>query len=494
MTKAVFFGNIDPFHLGHQELLERALKDYPAIYIPINIRSSVDPLIVKTNIALIIQSLQNIHTISKEELMNTKNIVGIIGLKQFQHLQQETYPLPKVGKWMVYYDPKSPQFDKYGIYLQNSPVEFKIIFNAKFQHITSKYAKEVLRSPNAPPNIPISEKAYRIFKKKNLYVLSKDLQAIQQNVEKFLKKESLITNGKNLKFLTHSGHSGDLIFFVENSAKEKELFIKVYQGGNFKSELISQEKSLDLIRGIGQKYHFSSPKIKGRKLFENFGALVLESAKGEDVGHNLKHLSTVPHDSLEYSSLLNKLEMHSKKIGITLGHLHASTQQHFLPSEQMFNKIQNTLHANTKNLPLSETTYIKSLFEKLKKNPGKLSHIHGDANPNNFFISSTGNVTLIDAGGRLAHNSVDGIPIHFSAQEKYRFKYVLQFLQSRYNFPPEVTMRLSNSFFSGYKISGPYFKEADTFYEEFWNIRHKVFLRKRTNSNSKKSEKKYIKT
>lgn len=489
MTKAVFFGNIDPFHLGHHELLDRALKDHTAIYIPINIRYADDPLIVKENISLVTQSLPNIHSISKVDLLNTNVIVGIIGFKQFQHLQQVAYPLPKVSKWIVYYDPKIPQFDKYDIKLQTRPVEFKTIPNSKFQHITSKYAKEVLRTPNDSSNIPVSEKAYKVFKKKNLYVLSKELQETQKAVEAFLTKESLLLNGKSLKFLTHSGHSGDLIFFVENHIKEKELFIKVYRGKNFKSELISQEKSLDLIRVIGRKYHFSAPKVKGRKLFENFGVLVLESAKGEDIGHDLKHISTVPHNSLEYTSLLKKLENQSEKIGVTLGYLHSSTQQRLAPTEEIFTRIQNTLHSNIKHLPPHETTFIKSLFEKLKKNPGKMSHIHGDANPNNFFISPTGNVTLIDAGGRLAHNSVNGVPVHFSAQEKYRFKYVLQFLQSRYNFPPEVTTKLSNSFFNGYQTSGPYFKEADNFYEEFWNIRHKVFLRKRTTSNLKKPEK-----
>lgn len=484
MAKAVFFGNIDPFHLGHQEILERALKDYPAIYIPINTKESIDPLVVKANLKLITQALENTHPISQGELLTAKTIVGIIGLKQFQHLQQASYDLPKVIKWLVYYDPKTPQFDKYGICLQNRPVEFKTIPNAQFQHITSKYVKKILKDPKIQ-NFPISEKAYKIFKRKNLYVLSEELQKIQRKVELFLTKESLLKNEENLKFLTHSGHSGDLIFFMEKKTKEKEFFVKIYQGKNFKSELLSQEKSLELIRKVGQKYNFSSPKIIEKKLFENFGALVLETAKGEDIGHQLKRLSTIPHNSPEYTLTLENLEKHSGKIGITLGHLHSSTQQNILSNNEILTKIQSTLQANIKNLPAYETTFIKSLFEKLKQNPGKLSHIHGDANPNNFFISATGNVTLIDAGGRLAHHSINGVPIHFSAHEKYRFKYVLHFLQRKYNFPPEVTKKLSNAFLNGYSVSGPYFKEADNFYEEFWNIRHKIFLRKNTISSSK---------
>ena len=54
------------------------------------------PLIVKENISLVTQSLPNIHSISKVDLLNT-NDCGNHWFKQFQHLQQVAYLLLKVS-------------------------------------------------------------------------------------------------------------------------------------------------------------------------------------------------------------------------------------------------------------------------------------------------------------------------------------------------------------------------------------------------------------
>lgn len=272
------------------------------------------------------------------------------------------------------------------------------------------------------------------------------------------------------------GLSGNLLFTVYDRNRTPLSIVKGYRKSTFTEEFINEAHALKLLESLNlQKVKF--PKLLWFHAKENYALIAQSLIPGQDMGTYWKESETSSSKNFEES-----MKRQSYCIGRALNELHSNSQT---PMNQVVlkeylsrltSKAEKIFVSLEKKLEQSEVVVLKekfyALLESYCKNPGKLSYVHGDANPGNFFVDNEGKVIFIDLEGMGQGILTDNSPAGFPAYEYFQFISALAWYPTAHHTTSSVVAICQENFEKGYASGNPVFtKDAENFYRFFWSLR-----------------------
>lgn len=395
----LYVGSFDPFHIGHEEVINVCLKYVNKIFIlpnnpnknkilrsDLNHRINIIKLSIKNKLYL-----DKIYVVDEDcdtfvnSLDNNIQKIGILGLDQYNILiNNDKPPKLKVNEWLIIprdnYDSVNKENRENKENKFNVPVKLLDHNLFKNQSYSSTFIRDQIFRNNYI-NLPVFMESLNYIKENGMYtpkdILLKELKYIsKENNINIIKDTVGIINQTNnilvVKMLIDEKNGENLL----NDELESRLICDKFKIKNI-------PKLLNVI--YRQNYKLIILEYKGRTLEE----LVIENKNNGyelafSLGKSLKQLHDICKIYVEYDDIINNYKI-----------------------QKIIKKYGN----NDK---------FKELLENFFKNSGSFGIVHGDANLSNFVKSDLDNdIYLIDIG-KISKNFYNGLPIGIPAFEYFQ--------------------------------------------------------------------------
>lgn len=249
--------------------------------------------------------------------------------------------------------------------------------------------------------------------------------------------------GGNFKFtctLTRlGGKSGNPVYMIVNNHVPYAM-IKVFTNERSRQYEIDAYKFLD-------KHKFHTVKVMGFYNDSPYFYLITEIARGKSVTDAIK----------ESSYDIEKLCDIGAKLGLLLRQIHSIQCVDVRECVSKNEFLEIVRFGKTKMLCDKEAFW---------SNPGHFTYIHGDPNPDNFFIDEDLNIIIIDPG-QLMKSTYKNMPRGFPAGDYERFIFGFT-LQAKIDKIAHID-KLLDAFMKHYGDTTQVFtKEAADFFRSYW--------------------------